>query len=156
MNSVKYFEGLDALLNGEDGGIGHSLNNTSYYASQNVYQDVPAADSVQNMIGLSDLIYSDGGLFSRGTLPDKSGGGAIWSLTSSPRSAAPCHGSPASPRLRTSTTPAATCRHSLATTLVLCAASAMSARRGCGSVQRNPKLRHLLAEARSRTMPLLL
>ena len=62
MNQViDILDGIDALLNGDTGDFSSLSQNRAYYTPQAAASVAPAADSLENMIGLSDLIYSDGG-----------------------------------------------------------------------------------------------
>ncbi|TPG04115.1 hypothetical protein EAH88_18575 [Rhodanobacter glycinis] len=67
--AIDKLDGIDALLNGDTEDFSNLSHNTAYYTPEAAASVAPAANSLENMIGLSDLIYSDGGLFSRGTLP---------------------------------------------------------------------------------------
>ena len=61
--AIDKLEGTDALLNGGTEGFSNLSRNTNYYIPETTASVAPAANSLDNMIGLSDLIYADNGLF---------------------------------------------------------------------------------------------
>ena len=70
IQAIDKLDGIDALLNGDTEDFSNLSHNTAYYTPETTASVASAANSLENMVGLSDLIYSDGGLFSRGTLPN--------------------------------------------------------------------------------------
>lgn len=56
--AIDKLDGIDALLNGDTEDFSNLSHNIAYYTPEAAASVAPAANSLENMIGLSDLIYN--------------------------------------------------------------------------------------------------